>query len=115
MTNNDIKHTDNKMPKKEPKGWECYWHEKGRNKGYAQGYENALKAQWHPYDKDDKGSWPKKGLYLVRWGVLPCELFDIVTLDYDPELFISSGPGAVRVRDITHYQPITPPKDKDDD
>ncbi len=89
-------------PAKEPKGMECYWHEKGKLAGYRLGYENALKAQWQPFNPKDKSTRPKKeGAYLARFedDFLALMNWDYETKDYWLETY----------KPITHYMKITPP------
>ena len=124
MTNKDNKHAEEpklaeklrkavwSRTKDGPKGWEAYWHEKGKNEGYRLGYENALKAQWHPYDKDNKETHPPKdGRYLIRkttgqYGIV----FDCG--DWNGENFLINKDLAHCV--VTHWQSITPPQEEGD-
>ena len=90
---------------KEPKGWECYWHEKGKLAGYRLGYENALKAQWHPYNHKDKTTWPEKEGEYVCFYEKDLELKSHVLIWADNPIHKEYW----KKQDITHYMPITPP------
>ena len=70
---------------------------------------------WHPYDKDDHGTWPDGSMDVLVYGKKPG--YATYTLDTTEKRTIGNFNFLEAWENIgaTHWQPITPPKDKNND
>ena len=72
--------------------------------------ERNERGQWHPYDKDDKGTWPKD-----EQPVLTCRNGRNFEAQEGKRFRYEGKTIFAWLRDLlepTHWMPITPPKDK---